>query len=428
MTTVSKVYAALKEVIDPAQNKDIVELGYVHNIRLDEKRVALDIVLPDAQHPHAQKIKEGAERAVLELVGIDQCRITLKAPSDTRPLANIKEIIAISSCKGGVGKSTLAVHMAQELAARKLKVGIVDCDIYGPSLPTLLGLAQNEVHADAQHKLIPIEHNGMKVMSFGFLLGDNPAIMRGPIATRYIQQILLNTDWGELDYLLIDMPPGTGDVHLTITQTLRLSGAVIVTTPHTLSLIDVARGILMFEKVSVPILGIIENMAYFQSDDSDQKHYLFGASSAETLTTRFGVTMLAQVPVLKSLSHTGTEIAPNAYIRQSVDKLLASLKNAKKGAIEVPVINFDNEKISLSFKNGKTLKVRNFDLRLNSQDALSIDEMTGKSKLRPEDIRKDIAAREITPLGNYAIGIRWNDGHASGIYSYKLIEEIAKKT
>jgi Mrp family chromosome partitioning ATPase/DUF971 family protein len=426
MTTVSKVYAALKEVIDPTQNKDIVDLGYVHNIKLEDSRIALDLILANAQHPHAQQIKERAERAVLSLIGIEQCRVTLKAPADTRPLSGIKEIIAVSSCKGGVGKSTLAAHLAQELARRKFKVGLVDCDIYGPSLPTLLGLTQQQLRSNEQHKLVPIEHNGMKVMSFGFLLGDDAAIMRGPIVTRYIQQILLNTDWGELDYLLIDMPPGTGDVHLTITQTLRLSGAVIVTTPHTLSLIDVARGILMFEKVNVPILGIIENMAYFESLPSGERHFLFGPSNAEALSRRFGVKILSTIPVIKNFSQTG-KLTTNAYTQQTASELIASLRESKKVSLDVPMIDFDHEKISLKFKDGRKIVVKNFILRLNSQDALSVDEMTGKSKLKPEDIPPDIAAKEITPLGNYAVGIRWNDGHASGIYSYKLIEELSKK-
>ncbi|HLF17707.1 MAG TPA: P-loop NTPase [Candidatus Omnitrophota bacterium] len=432
MTTVSKIFAVLKEVIDPTKNRDIVELGYVQNIAVSENRVTFDIVLESPDHPFVRQLKEGAEKAVRQLIGITEVDIQLKAHrkgmNAANPLKNIKYIIAVSSCKGGVGKSTLAVHIAQELANRNLKVGLVDCDIYGPSLPTLLNLPKVNIYTNENQKLIPVEHNKLKLMSFGFLLGDNAAVMRGPIVTRHIQQILINTEWGDLDYLIIDMPPGTGDVHLTITQTIRLTGAVIVTTPHTLSLIDVARGILMFEKVSVPILGVIENMAYFQSPGSAEKHYLFGQPSAQTLKDRFGVSILADIPVLKALGQLQTAPQQNAYIQQAVDELLKSLERIKAQQKELPDIHPDSEKIRLIWQDGRVWEVKNFDLRLNSQDALSIDEMTGKSRLKPADIRKDIAAKEITPLGNYAIGITWNDGHSAGIYSYKLIERLAQKT
>ena len=240
------------------------------------------------------------------------------------------------------------------------------------------------------------------------------------------QQLLLNTAWGELDFLIIDMPPGTGDVHLTITQSVRLSGAVIVTTPHTLSLIDVARGILMFEKVDVPILGVIENMSYFQTPGTKEKHYIFGQSSAKTLEERFGVKTLSEIPILAALSQSQSKIQANAYIQDTADKLLVSLSQVKKEHQELPDIHFDQEKIELTWKDGKKWQVKNFDLRLNSKDAFSVDEMTGESRIKPENIRKDIAAKEITRLGNYAIGISWNDGHSAGIYPYKLIEELAK--
>jgi len=428
MTTISKIYAALKQVVDPTLNKDIVALGYVQNIEIDENDVSFEIILPDAKHPNAKEFKQKAQEALEQIIDIGKIKIALKVPlKDRDPLENVSNLIAISSCKGGVGKSTLAIHTALELSRRGLKVGLLDCDIYGPSLPTLLNLKINELYSNEAKQLIPIEHNGLKVMSFGFLLGDKPAIMRGPIVTRYIQQILLNTDWGKLDYLIIDMPPGTGDIHLTITQAIRLTGAVIVTTPHTLSLIDVARGILMFEKVNVPILGILENMAYFQTDESQTKHYLFGDSSVDSLSKRFGVAVLAQIPILKSLGQLTNDVVPNSYIQDGVDRLLDSLREVKERSTNLPKIDFDDTTIRLNWSNGNLWEVSNFDLRLNSQDALSVDEITGKKILTKEDIRPDIAAKEITPLGNYAIGITWNDGHSAGIYPYALVEELAKK-
>src|SRR3989338_1843217 len=216
-------------------------------------------------------------------------------------LTKVKHVIAVSSCKGGVGKSTVAAGFARSLCQQGFKTGLLDADIHGPSLPTLFNLTSGvKVLSNEFRMIVPIEAQGLRLMSFGFLLGDAPAVMRGPIVTRYIQQIMLQTDWGELDYLIVDMPPGTGDVQLTITQSARLTGAVIVTTRQTLSLVDVARGILMFEKVSVPILGIVDNMAYFICGSCHTKHYLFGDEHA--LEKRFGVKTLVEIPLIADLA------------------------------------------------------------------------------------------------------------------------------
>jgi len=350
-----------------------------------------------------------------------------KPKNSTRGLIKVKDIIAISSCKGGVGKSTVAAHIAQELTSRNLKVGLVDADIYGPSVPTLFQMPDQHIDIDEKKQLVPILKDNLKIMSFGFLLGNAPAVMRGPIVTRYIQQILHNTNWDELDYLIIDMPPGTGDVQLTITQTVRLSGAVIVTTPHTLSLIDVARGILMFEKVNVPILGIIENMSYFIAPGSSEKHYIFGETGSRSLTDQFGVEMFGEIPVLPDLSQTIIKAPSNPYIVDIAERILKSVETLDRSLSALPQIYSDGQKITLSWADGKKDTVSNFELRLNSQDALSINEVTGEKLIKPENIRKDIKPDKITPLGNYAIGIEWNDGHKSGIYPYKLIKEIAHK-
>jgi len=346
-----------------------------------------------------------------------------RAASDA--LKKVRSIIAISSCKGGVGKSTVAVHFALELSRRGYKVGLVDADLHGPSIPTLLNLNNQPAKLTANQQLIPHVVNGLKVVSFGFLLGDAPAVMRGPLVTRYIQQLIHATEWGELDYLLIDMPPGTGDIQLTITQSVPLSGAAIVTTRQNLSLIDVQRGILMFEKVSVPILGIIENMSYFVCDQCQKKHFIFGGSEGGKLQQRFGLDILAEIPLLPGLAQTIDITAPNKIFAEGIDRLLSALEKQQQTRKEIPKIEFDENEIRLQWPDGEKAVIANSRLRANCQCAVCVDEIKGRRLFDPAKMRPDIAPKEITALGNYAIGIIWNDGHSSGIYSYKLIRDLA---
>ena len=348
-------------------------------------------------------------------------------PKIETTLGSVKSIIAVSSCKGGVGKSTVAAYIAQNLAQRGLKVGLLDADVYGPSIPTLFDLTRANVVINEKKEFVPIEHAGLKIMSFGFLLGDAPAVMRGPMVTQYIQQILNRTAWGELDHLLIDMPPGTGDIQLTITQSARLSGAVIVTTPQTLSLIDVARGILMFEKVSVPILGVVENMSYFICPDCSAKHAVFGSHASKSLQERFGVEILATWPLSEKFIHSvSSELAQDPLVRETADKVLAALEQVKSRQGAIPKVEFDANNVTLTWSDGTQTRVANRDLRLSCGCALCVDERTGKKLLQEKNVRPDIAPREITPLGNYAIGIIWNDRHSSGIYPYQSIKDLAK--
>jgi ATP-binding protein involved in chromosome partitioning len=342
-------------------------------------------------------------------------------------LQHVRFIIAVSSCKGGVGKSTLAAHLAQELARRGLSVGLVDTDIHGPSIPTLFNLQNAQIHVNAEKQLIPVEKNGLKIMSFGFLLGDAPAVLRGPIVSRYVQQVLQNTAWGELDYLFVDMPPGTGDVQLTITQHVRLSGAVIVTTPQTLSLLDVSRGILMFEKVNVPILGVIENMSYFVCDQCNKKHYIFGIDSAKTLKERFGVKTLAEIPILEQMIFNIDQPLANPFISAATDNIVAAVKEQSTTPQTPPTIQFDDKEIRLKWDIGEEITISNRDLRLSCRCALCANELTGKKIFTGKNLKPNIAAKSITPLGNYALGIEWNDHHTSGIYPYSSIKQLAYK-
>lgn len=436
MVKEADILAALRGIVDPDFNKDIVSLGFVKNIKIDGGEVSFDIELTTPACPVKTEFQKQAEAAVMAVKGVERVSVAMAAkkqlPGEGRvpqsALGGVRSVVAVSSCKGGVGKSTVAAHLAMELALRGFKVGLVDADIYGPSVPALFGIKNAVVSADAQKRLVPVQRNNLKIMSFGFLLGDAPAVFRGPIVTRYVQQILHHTAWGELDYLFIDMPPGTGDVQLTITQTARLSGAVIVTTPQTLSLIDVARGILMFEKVNVPILGIIENMSYFLCNDCGKRHYIFGKNAGHPLSERFGIDMLAELPLLPQMTRPiamDEEGRAGDYIAHAVDRVVMALGKSTIIQKQVPDIKFDRQNITLSWPDGSRLAVSNRDLRLSCQCALCVNELTGEKILKEGDIKEDIAPESVTPLGNYAVGIAWNDGHSSGIYPYKNIFVIA---
>jgi ATP-binding protein involved in chromosome partitioning len=312
--------------------------------------------------------------------------------------------------------------LALELAHRGLKIGLLDADIYGPSLPSLFQLNDAKVQSNEFKMLTPIEHKGLKLMSFGFLLGDAPAVMRGPIVTRYIQQLLFQTDWGELDFLIIDMPPGTGDVQLTITQSIKLTGAVIVTTHHSLSLVDTARGILMFEKVKVPILGVVENMAYFLAPDTGRKYYIFGEQKAGALSARFGVKTLVEIPILEQLSGDMRAYQANRYVQKAVDELLHAVERVQSSQSDLKDAGYRDGRVVLVFSDGRELSAKAFDLRANCQCALCVSEVTGKQLVDTKKIPADINPEEILPLGNYAVGITWSDGHASGIYPYSMFK------
>jgi Mrp family chromosome partitioning ATPase/DUF971 family protein len=338
-------------------------------------------------------------------------------------LGRVKSIIAVASCKGGVGKSTMAATLANELVGKGFKVGLLDADLFGPSLPTLFNLNGEKVDT-IEGRLVPVEYfNGLKLMSFGFLMGDTPAVMRGPMVSNYIQQILHNVEWGELDYLLLDMPPGTGDIQLTISQSVRLSGAVIVTTRASLSLADVTKGILMFEQVKVPMLGVIENMSHFVCDSCDKKHAIFGEENS-SLEERFGLKTLAQVPLTPSLAHNLVKDNDREMFSQMASNLLTEVEKQMGVQEQPPRWQLGENEVVIEWEDGENRKISNLDLRDNCHCASCIDEYTGEKKLKRESIPSDIKIVEAYNLGHYAVGVRWSDGHSSSIYPYKRLKEI----
>ena len=298
-----KVNEALSAVIDPNTGTDLVKSRSVRNIRIEGDAVHLDIELG---YPGASQIEPLRARVVeaLQAAGAREVRadITSRIVAHTvqrglKVLPNVRNIIAVASGKGGVGKSTVAANLALALAAEGARVGMLDADIYGPSQPTMLGITGRPESTDGK-SFDPMEGHGIQVSSIGFLVDpDQPMIWRGPMVTSALQQLLMLTNWRDLDYLVIDMPPGTGDIQLTLAQQVPVTGAVIVTTPQDIALIDAMRGLRMFEKVGVPILGLVENMATHICSQCGHEEHIFGAGGAARMAEQFGVEVLGALPL-----------------------------------------------------------------------------------------------------------------------------------
>ncbi len=426
------IIAALSHIQDPDLGRDIVSLGFVNNLRVEKGKVSLTLSIPVHISPSVATLKTLVEDAIRSIEGITSVEITVEGRQPSRSvqggepsgLADVKTIIAVSSCKGGVGKSTLAASIACELSSRGHNIGLLDTDIYGPSVPTLFNLHDVGVVGDARKYMIPAEVNGLKIMSFGFLTGRKPAVMRGPIVSNYLQQGLHRVAWDELDVLVIDMPPGTGDIQLTMTQSIQIDGAVIITTPQALSLSDVEKGIMMFDQVKVPVIGVIENMAWFTCDKCDAKHHLFGQGTS-ALTERFGLDTLAQLPINSTTyGQTFETYEPNADIAAATDAILQQVRKAGGSEGSAPRVEFDAAYINLQWPDGRSVEIPNKELRANCQCARCVNEMNGSQILDKASIADTIFAKDVRTIGNYAIHVEWSDGHDSGLFPYPAIERL----
>ena len=303
----SDVLDALRPIVDPDFGKSIVDLGFVKNVAIDGQKISFEIELTTPACPVKAEFEKAARERVLALRGVSEVQVTMTSNTRGRfvgaaapagdVLPGVRNVIAVASGKGGVGKSTTAVNIALALQKTGASVGLMDADVYGPSLPLLTGVS-GRPRAE-EKRIFPHEGYGLKLMSIGFLVSDaSPVIWRGPMVHGLIRQFLADVEWGELDYLVVDMPPGTGDAALTLTQQAPLSGAVIVTTANELSLIDARKGLKMFEKVEVPVIGIVENMAYFTPPDlPDRRYTIFGQGGAKRVAKELGVELLGEVPI-----------------------------------------------------------------------------------------------------------------------------------
>jgi ATP-binding protein involved in chromosome partitioning len=301
-----QVTNALKSVKYPGFTRDIVSFGLVKSVHIDDGDVKVQLALATNDPNVPAAIKNDAESALRGINGVRSAKILIDihappagagAGMGAMRIPGIKHVVAVASGKGGVGKSTVASNLAVALEQTGARVGLCDCDIYGPSISLMFGTRERPT-ATEENKIVPIEQYGLRLMSMGFLLDDtSPAILRGPMVTRYTQQFLRQVEWGELDYLVLDLPPGTGDIQLTIVQTVALSGAIIVTTPQEVALIDARKAATMFDKVNVTVLGLIENMSYFMSPSDGKRYDIFGSGGGEREARRLRVPLLGQIPI-----------------------------------------------------------------------------------------------------------------------------------
>ena len=323
---------ALSQVIYPGTKKSLVESGMVaDNMRIDGMKVSFSLVFPRNTDPFLKSTVKAAEAQIHYSVSPDvEVNITTEFKSAPRPevgklLPDVKNIIAVSSGKGGVGKSTVSANLAIALAKLGYKVGLLDTDIFGPSMPKMFGVEDARpyaVHVDGRDLIEPVEKYGIKLLSIGFFVNpDTATLWRGGMATAALKQLIADADWGDLDYFILDTPPGTSDIHLTLLQTLAITGAVIVTTPQKVALADARKGIDMYvnDKVNVPVLGLIENMAYFTPAElPENKYYIFGRDGGKKLAEEMGVPLLAQIPIVQGICESGDDGRPAACNVDSV--------------------------------------------------------------------------------------------------------------
>ena len=306
--TVENIQNALKSVIDPNTGKDLISSKSAKNIKVDGADVSLDVVLAYPAKSQIDLIRKLVITALREVSGVKNVstNVTMNIVAHTvqrgvKLMPNVKNIIAISSGKGGVGKSTTAVNLALALAAEGATVGILDADIYGPSQPMMLGIT-GRPESIAENTIEPMEGHGLQASSIGFLIDtDSPMVWRGPMVTSALEQLLRQTNWRDVDYLIVDMPPGTGDIQLTLSQKVPVTGAVIVTTPQDIALLDARKGLKMFEKVGIPIIGIVENMSIYICPNCDHQEHIFGQGGGQKMCNDYGVDFLGSLPLNLSI-------------------------------------------------------------------------------------------------------------------------------
>jgi Mrp family chromosome partitioning ATPase len=448
-------------VQDPALRENVVKLGMVQELSASKETgtVTLTLRLPTLAHPFRQNMAMECERELRTLPWVKNVAVAQRArrPASALPaaraggLANVEHVVAVSSCKGGVGKSTVAVNLAYALAAQGARVGLLDADLYGPSLPSLVNPVDTALRvsdscqpAGGSPLVTPIKHEGVSLLSFGYVNpeagvpgagGRGAAVMRGAMATKVITQLLRQTDWGELDCLIIDMPPGTGDVQITICQAVQLTGAVVVTTPQKLSYVDVVKGLEMFEKLQVPTLALVENMSYFTCEHGTV-YRPFGVGKTKELAKEAGVAPPFELPLSRDIDLANstakpiTLCAPHApeaavYHDLAREVVMGMLRAGRIQRLS-PTLRYDSRRgivlRTLSDDSAREYIVPPRELRIR-------DASTGNLLPAGEisDVPDNVTPSSFEIKGNYAVAITWSDGHSGSIYAYDVVAAVARE-
>lgn len=350
--TKEKVLEALGNVEEPDLKKDLVTLNMITDVVVDGKNVSFSVILTTPACPLKALIEKACINAIIYYVDKDAIvkvnmtsNVTSKRTGENKVLPHVRNIIAVASGKGGVGKSTVASNLAVALAKMGARVGLVDADIYGPSVPIMFGVENEKPllrDVNGQKLMVPIEVHGVKVLSIGFLVDMSQSVVwRGPMASRALQQLFSDADWGELDYIIVDLPPGTGDIHLTLVQSVPVTGVIIVSTPQDVALADARKGIDMFQKpaINVPIIGLVENMAYFTPEElPNNKYYIFGKQGCKRLAEELGVPFLGEIPLVQSIREGGDNGKPQV-LNEGTPTSEAFMQLAKRAAQEIAITN-----------------------------------------------------------------------------------------
>ena len=346
---------ALKAVNDPDLHRDIVSLGFIKDLKIDGARVAFTIELTTPACPVKDQMRDQAKAAVLRVPGVSTVDVQMSArvreavggDGGRQPLEGVKNVIAVGAGKGGVGKTTVAVNLAIALAKVGSRVGIIDGDIYGPNVPIMLGI-KTQLTTDGQ-KIIPAEKFGLQVISMGFLTTDDaPIIWRGPMLHGALQQFFREVRWMNLDYLVIDLPPGTGDVALSLSQTVPVAGALVVTTPQQVSLADSRRAIAMYRKLNIPPLGVIENMSFFVCPNCDHESDIFGHGGGESMAAEFGVPFVGRIPIYQPIREGGDSGVPLMISEPESPAARAFMAAAERTAAQVSIASYQRPTIPLT--------------------------------------------------------------------------------
>ena len=461
--------ADVLRALAPVRNRDfadesVVDLGQVADIRICRPLVSVTILLPNFDSAAAGGLRREARKALLGLPGVEDARVTVRtrvsaspvsrvgagggpSPSGPRPPGmgspskpqGVRNVVAVASGKGGVGKSTVAANLAVALSASGARVGLLDADVYGPSQTTMFG-RDDRPETDEKRRLLPLTVHGVRFISMGMLSSkETPVIWRGPMASRLVQQFFSGVVWGKLDYLFVDLPPGTGDVQLTIAQTAALAGAVIVTTPQAVARTIAEKGLRMFQPVQVPVLGVIENMSSFTCPHCGELTDIFASGGGEEVAADLGLPFLGRVPLDPRVVNAGDEGVPTVVrdpespaarawreIAREVSVGIARA-NQDDGAGAVKSVRVKGGAVVVRWKDGTVDRLPFEYLRNHCPCATCVDEWSGRRRSLTLLLPTNFGPLKLDPVGNYGVRIHWNDGHQTGIYSHYQLRRLARR-